>query len=242
MIAILLLDTKTEEAETLKEEIRYLTARHGDEQLSFLTVPNTRKLAQTLKETDFLHVAIVDVTVSDGIQAAKLVRSRYPDVQILVIADMTVSPLAYLTPSIRPGSLLLRPCSGEQRHQIMEDFFYLAVRPLISEDDAVFWAKTKDGTQKIPFGSILYFEAREKKVFVRTRRIEYGIGGTIEALMDKLPDCFLRCHRSYIINRNYLERVRLSEGYAYLTDSIMIPISRSYKAQMKEEMHVGQSS
>ncbi len=172
MISILLLDNQIEEAKILQEDLRDLTAKNSDERLEFTVLPDAAGLPAVLKKQDLLHVAVVDVTCTEGTEAARAIRSRYPEAQLLVIADAAVSPLSYLTPAIRPGSLLLRPFGKEQRKRILEDFFFLAVKPLMKEDDAVFWARTKEGTQKIPYHAVLYFEAREKKVFVRTRRME----------------------------------------------------------------------
>ena len=59
-------------------------------------------------------MALIDVTCSSGAAAAEIVRFAYPDVQILVMANVRVSPLRYLKPSIRPAALLLRPSGREE--------------------------------------------------------------------------------------------------------------------------------
>ena len=243
MITALLFDTVSKEAQDLEQAFRRLTAFHTDEKLQITywmkLFPN-HEAAGNNCNPDFglqdMHpdMAVIDVTQDAGIEAAIQIRQRYPHVQILVIADVSVSPMRYLNPDIQPSSLLLRPWDQEQGNRIMEDFFLLTVRPLKGEDDSIFWARTRDGVQKIPYREVLYFEAREKKIFIRTQRMEYGIAGTIEKIAQKLPKNFFRCHRSYIVNRDYIERVRLSEGMVFLPGSVSIPVSRSYKSMIKE--------
>ena len=240
MISILILDNRIEEAHILEEELRLLTAQRSDEQLSFVKLRGINELPECLERMNLLHAALVDVTVREGIKAARILRERYPQVQLLVISENHISPLSYLIPSIRPGALLLRPFEKVRTRETLEDFLCLFMSPA-EEDDEIFWVKTRDGTQRIPYPSILYFEAREKKVFIRTRKLEYGIGGTLDGFSGQLPASFIRCHRSYIINRKYLERIRLSEGYACLSGQIMIPVSRTYKAQLKEVINVGKT-
>ena len=56
---------------------------------------------------------------------------------------------------------------------------------------------------------------------------------TIKAVLEQLPkDCFVQIHRSHIVNINYVKVIKASE--VVLKNGIKIPISRSFKTQMKE--------
>ena len=77
---------------------------------------------------------------------------------------------------------------------------------------------------------------REKKIFVRLKDKEYSKYGTLENVLKELSDDFIRCHRSFAVNKHYIDRVKLSENAIYLEHNIMVPLSRSYKAELKEYM------
>jgi DNA-binding LytR/AlgR family response regulator len=94
----------------------------------------------------------------------------------------------------------------------------------------------KGERRRIPYQKIYYMEAREKRVYARLENIEYGITDTIEHLAGILPKEFIRCHRSYIVNYIYIERVRYAENFILLRGSHILPLSRSYKAALKEVM------
>lgn len=241
MISALLIGSRTEEIRKLQNDIRKVIAVSSDEKMGFFVLPPEKNIRGKLEKIDFLHVALIDVTSEIGIEASKAVRQKFPEIQILVIANTMISPAKYLIPEIRPSALLLRPFEEEHEKKILSDFFFFATKPLLRTPEQYYWAKTRDGTQRIPYNAIFCFEAREKKVFIRTKTIEYGTSGTIEKLLEKLPQNFARCHRSFIVNKDYIDRIRLTEGYIYLKGSLMIPISRSYKSMFKEHSNHNES-
>lgn len=51
-------------------------------------------------------------------------------------------------------------------------------------------------------------------------------------LVDLLPDYFHQCHKSYIVNLEYV--VRLERTLLYMADGRMVPVSRTHQAETKE--------
>ncbi len=58
------------------------------------------------------------------------------------------------------------------------------------------------------------------------------VRGKLHELNEQLPPNFVRCHRSYIINKNYIEQ--LNAGFVILKKGIEIPISRTYKSNITD--------
>ncbi len=94
--------------------------------------------------------------------------------------------------------------------------------------------ESREGRVRVPYGQISYFEAREKKIFVRAGRREFGFYDTMDHLCEVLPEEFIRCHRSFIINRNKIEKVVLSQSTVVMEEGLMVPISRSYRTRMRQ--------
>ena len=94
--------------------------------------------------------------------------------------------------------------------------------------------ETREGRTYVPFSKIYYFEAREKRIYVRLKKQELTFYDTIEHLSERLPDGFIRCHRSFIVNRSRIQRVMLSKNLIELEQNMEIPLSRSYKPVFKE--------
>lgn len=237
MISALVLDPYGGETDLLKMHLKRLSGRLTDERLTVHMAGTAEKARGLLGELDFLKMALIDVTVNNGLDVAREVRKTFPDSEILIVADTSISPMRYLQPEIRACSLLLRPFSQTDISATMADYFRQAVKDLEEKSEEVFWIKTREGTQKIPMYSICWFEAREKKLAARTRRDTYMFSGTIDKLAEELPENFVRCHRSFLVNRSMIRAVRLTEGEIELDSGLVVPLSRSYKKDLKEYMH-----
>ena len=62
------------------------------------------------------------------------------------------------------------------------------------------------------------------------------VRGSLNAVEKELPQEFIRCHRSYIVNRLHIERLNLPEMAVYLANGERIPVSRSYKEALLEQL------
>lgn len=237
MISLVLTDSQKEEKNNIEKEIRSLTAKKTDEKLVVIKPEKLEDVEELKKKYDLVHMSVMDVVMKKGIPAAESLRRQYPLSEMMIIADMTISPIKYMIPSIRASSLLLRPFSEEQFQSICEQFYVSSIKNLnIKQNETMFLIKNNDGRTLIPYEDIYYFEAVNKKITVRTKQEEYEIYDTIEKLLETLPNNFMRCHRSFIINKTLIKNVRLSDGIIQLYGSVTVPLSRSYKKAVKEYM------
>lgn len=188
-----------------------------------------------LESGEIPDIACMDITEPKAIDICEKLRSLYPTSFLVLIATMKVSPVTYLKPTIMASALLLRPLETESVRDTAKTLIQMLDRTE-TDTEEFFVVRTKDGKNRIPYSSILYLESREKKIYICTATREYGFYGTIEQLEAELPQGFLRCHRSYIVNKSCVESVQLSKGSLLLTGDIYIPLSRKYKAVLKEYM------
>lgn len=234
MIFGIMLDSNQQEEQRIRQYLRKLTAYYTDEKLELKVLHGFTSFVEEVQKAGLLDVAIIDVTMQGALEAARLLRRQFAKIEILVIADVSVSPVQYMHPSIRASALLLRPESMIWE-DTMRDFYEQlpAVREQQESQRNVLWIKNREGTFRIPFEQIYYLEAREKKVFVRTRQEEFGVGETMERLAEQLPENFVRCHRSFVVNEEHITQIRLSESLLYLGKELFVPISRTYKERFK---------
>ena len=57
---------------------------------------------------------------------------------------------------------------------------------------------------------------------------------TLEKLLETLPPEFRRVHRSFVVNADNIQRVVLSQNLVYLRGDVAVPLSRSYKKEVRE--------
>lgn len=228
----MLVSEEEKDIELLIETAKEIVAKSGDEQLEIFFVTEEHPLEELLR-MEKMDAAIVDVTKEEGISIAKELRIKYPEVEILIISDATISPIVYLNPEVRAASLLLRPFEKELMESTISKFLELFES---EESDECLMVEEKGGKHRIPYRKIHYMEARDRRVYARLENIEYGIFETMDRLAEHLPKEFVRCHRSYIVNYIYIEHVKYSENFILLSDNQIIPLSRSYKTALREVM------
>lgn len=233
MISMLILSSFKQELPVLKKESKELAGRYTDEVWQYYCFASDKEFQQFFIDAPTLHLAVLDVMMTDGIANAKSVRRKNREAYLILIASASCSPITYIRPDILAGSLLLRPFTKEQLHTVLKEAFlaYLSRR----KDDA-FVIENRDGRQVIPYGEIVYFEACDRRIRVHTQKKETSFYGTIERLERELPDRFVRCHRGFLVDRFRIRNVLLSQNTVILDGGYEIPLSRSYKASMKEMM------
>ena len=132
-------------------------------------------------------------------------------------------------------SLLLRPLDGSQIRDVLSEAIGTFVKRFLDTGDRrVFVLENRGARELIEYDRICYFESREKKLFCNTGGEEYPFYGTLDQLEEQLGEAFIRCHRSFLVNKDKIERVFLSQNCLELEGDIELPLSRSCKPAVKE--------
>ncbi|TRX63173.1 LytTR family DNA-binding domain-containing protein [Carboxylicivirga sp. M1479] len=87
---------------------------------------------------------------------------------------------------------------------------------------------------KIPYEDIIYIESSSNYIKIITTNNQIESKEKISAIASRLPDMFLRIHRSFIINTARLKEVSSSK---VIVDDIALNIGRSYKNEIKEVLN-----
>ena len=234
MIAILVCGDDKRERDLIGGDCRKRIAKGSDQELRVENVSNDMDMLRAAKEEQLIHMLYYSFRKGQDLEGLRSFRRQYGDTMVMIVADASVSPLEYLRPGIAPDSLLLRPLSSEKLSTVNGEFLDSFLDRFTKKGtESVFVVETREEKVFIPHSQIFYFEAREKKLFVRTKNEEYAFYDTIEALERRLPEEFRRCHRGYIVNTQKIQRILTAENFLDLGNQIGVPISRSYRAAFK---------
>lgn len=89
---------------------------------------------------------------------------------------------------------------------------------------------------KIPYDDIIFIESLADYVKINTIDEPIISKEKISSIANRLPDIFLRIHRSFIINKNRLENFSYNE---VLVNGVHLNIGRSYRKTVKESLKKG---
>jgi two-component system response regulator LytT len=86
---------------------------------------------------------------------------------------------------------------------------------------------------KIPYDDIIYIESVSDYIKVITVTDQIVSKEKISNLSTRLPDTFLRIHRSFIVNKERIKNISFNEG---MVDDVLLTIGRSYRKAVKESL------
>lgn len=226
MIKILLYSHDPEEVQCIRRMITSYSIQNNwaDCQVEVITAP------AKLQDADQpLDIIIADVSHPQAVECIKLFKSKYPPMLVFPIAGAETPPTVYVCPEIMPCGLFWRPVRQSTARPIIDQMMARIHDQTIPPSQSSFRIAGKQKIRDVPFSAILFFEAREKKIGLRMRDQELAFSGTLSQLEEELPADFIRCHKSFLVNRRHIMSVDRSNSIIVLDNQMELPISRSYK-------------
>lgn len=199
--------------------------------LEYHTFTNPLELVTEIEKGIHYDVILLDVFMPgiNGIQCAKDIRTYDNYVKIIFL---TSSPeFAIESYTVKAYNYLLKP--------IQKDSLFLLLDQLIKESNSIkenlFVFKSKTGIVKISLSKLKYCEMINRKIILYlTDGSKYECNLRINDLEKKLEpfDMFLRPHRSFLVNMDYIQTLSLHN--IIMECGAKIPIPREKYAQIKQ--------
>lgn len=165
-----------------------------------------------------------------GIDVAKEIRRFDKSAPILFF---TTSPeFALESYSVKAINYLLKPISPEKFFLALDD----ALEQISLEKDDAIIVKSTEGIQKIPIHNLVFAEVRGKNVSYHL------LSGKVVQCKDSFTSvcaalerfrCFLRIHRSYMVNMEYIDTIENRQ--VTLSTLTSLPIAQGKCREIKEQ-------
>lgn len=183
-------------------------------------------------------IGIFDIQLSgkkSGIDLAKEVQANY-DFPFIFLTSNTDKKTLNELKKTSPYAFLTKPFNQDELYAAIELSLYNYQKKENQEktanhlkDNAIF-IKTKTGLEKVNFNEILYVKSDNVYVDISLKNGKvYTTRATINDFQYKLSSCFLRIHRSYIINVDYLRSINHS---SVIIEDEEIPLGNKYKENL----------
>lgn len=176
------------------------------------------ELLQSGQEMDILFLDIQMKRI-DGMKTAQKLRERGCKAEIIFITIL--KEMVFCSFEVRAFDYLIKPVQRK-------DFDHTLERLMDSMEKAELdklLIQIGNENHIIRFDEILYCEVIDRKIYLHLdtgNELEYY--DRMDDLAEKLDNRFYRCHRSYLINLQYLESYK--KGYACMEGGHMVPVSR----------------
>lgn len=97
--------------------------------------------------------------------------------------------------------------------------------------------KHNDDWIPVPIDTISHIESLQKHTWFYVNREAYKTSITLKELQTRLPQCFMRIHRSYIVNISFIQRIKrdfTSSLIVVLKNGLELPVSQSYVPNVRK--------
>ena len=189
------------------------------------------ELLAAVKNEDPFHVIFMDIDWKEeenGILLSSKIFDVCPDTQIIYVTGYNdrFSQHIFLENSNLTG-YLVKPVQKE----LLERVWERALQKMKTQTDK-FTIDQKGIIRSIPYRDIYYMESQGHSVIIHTATEEIDLYTRLESCKQKLPKNFLQCHKSYLVNMDYINYI--NKNVITLEKQIEVPISRSRYESSRE--------
>lgn len=201
MLRIAICDDSEIEREFLSD---YLKEYCGLRAIPYQCIPfeSGEALWYEVCDGEWYDIVVLDIYMepSLGIDVARRLRDRaYPGTILFCTGTLDFAPQSF---EVGAAGYLLKPYSWATFVRTMD-------RVTAAILDGTYPVKCRTRVIRVPYREILYVESRNSQCIL------HRTGGEIHTIYKKLGEiereldapCFLRCHRSYLVNMNYIRSV-----------------------------------
>ena len=188
------------------------------------TVNDVRTLMDELMESDLIFMDIeLDHPSLNGLNISDALRKRNFKHHIIIVTSHD----EYLEAGYDIDALqfIIKPASLEKIDKVMKKF----IRKIRKE---FFTIKIDSYTHTLDCNSIYYFTVEDHYITSKSESKSISFRSNISQLSTQLPDMFIQCHKSYIVN---IEKIySFDRSNIKLINDASIPIGRKYFSDVKE--------
>lgn len=189
----------------------------GEELLSYM---------EKTGETWQVYILDISMPGMSGIETAEQIRKNDRNCLIIFLTDY--SEYVYQVFEVLPFRFLRKPLTREAFAHVIRQ-----AEEHLRRFGSLFFLRIGREEYQVPCTDIFYFEARGRKVRLKTAEEEYLFYGQIKKTGEVLDGAlFVQCHASYIVNMEKIFSV--GEKSLLLRNQEEIPVSRKYKPHVRE--------
>ncbi|MGL6173379.1 MAG: LytR/AlgR family response regulator transcription factor [Cellulosilyticaceae bacterium] len=182
------------------------------------------------------HLVFLDMYMGDmiGIEIAKKIRSL--DGQTLIIFVTSSRDFAIEGYSVRAYHYLLKPIMKIQVIDTIES----AIDHILEKEDRYLLLPTLEGISKIKLQDLYYIECVARKTLIVMKDEKFTCTYNINTMEEKLNNMgFVRCHRSFIINLNYISSLRTGSILMENDEEVLLSKYRQKEVRTKFTEYLG---
>jgi len=225
MLKIAIIDDEISCIQSLKSHIQcYMNENNIQIEVSeFLN--GLRLIADYKPEYDIIFLDI-EMPHMNGIEVAKYIRKSDPHAIIIFVTNM--AQYAVEGYEVHAFDYMIKPPDYISFSAKLQS----AIKALKSRKETSIIISGEEGKRHVMAGEIIYIEVKDHWLYVHTKENTYEMLGTLKEMEKQLEGCnFVRCNKSYLINLQFVTRMR--PEFVILNKEIELKISRARRKEVQ---------
>ena len=190
-------------------------------------------------EDNLPDLVLLDINIEgdvDGVMLAEEINEKFgiPFVFLTSNADkLTINRVKRTNPS----GFIVKPFSEKDLQSNIEIALFSKKEDnsKIKEDTSTdFFVKEGNSLVKVKINELMFAKADDNYTRLFTLEKSHILSSTMKKVEEKLPDNFIRIHRSYIININFIDKIK--DSFLYIGKH-QLPIGRSYQESLFKKIN-----
>ncbi|HIV91857.1 MAG TPA: LytTR family DNA-binding domain-containing protein [Candidatus Eisenbergiella stercoravium] len=204
-----------------KEKRVFLTAEvfySGDTLLDYLK----------RERTDILFLDI-ELPGMDGVSVGKYIREIMEDDTIFLVYISSKEHYALQLFQNHPFDFLIKPLEQEKVYHVLDNIYRAA-----GKNNSSFEFQNYNDRFRIAYNDILYFQSEGRKINIVLKKEIKTFYGKLSEIEKRTPGNFLKIHKSYLINRNYVKE--FTYEWVKMNNGDILNISKANRADVRRKI------
>ncbi|WP_064196379.1 MULTISPECIES: LytTR family DNA-binding domain-containing protein [Emticicia] len=205
-----------------------------DSQYELIGTANTINKAQAIIEGFKPDIVISDIRIQDSTVFPYLFENANNDFLTIFMSSHLDEEIFNLSTKVSKSTYIVKP---------FHKFSLLAALDLLiskypiaqpQEESFITVRGSQQQVKKINFNEIEWIEANGNYCFIHTKsNKKYARKKSLKSLIENLDSRFLRVHKAFLINKQYINRIELSNNIVMVGDN-HIPLGRHYRKELNQ--------
>ena len=216
MIKIAICDDEKEACEALRDKtLHYMQEKKEHFEIECFFSAST--LLQTSCTYDMLLLDI-QMPEQDGLTLARKIRAN--DSHSIIIFITALTEYVYDAFEVEAFDYICKPVADMRLHKVLDR----TLNKLSTNENKSLLIQTINWCKAVKLDDIYFCEVINRKIYLHTKSGVIAYYSKLEDIEKKLDSRFFRCHRSYLVNLDYL--LEYTNGQIILENGENVPTSR----------------
>lgn len=180
------------------------------------------------EKTDILFLDI-ELPGMNGVSVGKYIREIMEDDQLFLVYISSKEHYALQLFQNHPFDFLIKPIEQEKVYHVLEHIYRIAGKHNLS-----FEFQNYNDRFRIAYDEILYFQSEGRKINLVMKKEIQTFYGKLSEIEEKVPGFFLKIHKSYLVNRNYVKK--FTYEWVEMNNGDILNISKANRADVRRKV------